>query len=162
MNFTTADLWDDHANELSCLSPIFRHYGKRTAFAGKIVTLKLYEDNTLVRETLGENGKGKVLVVDGGGSLRCALVGDRLAQKAIDNGWEGVIIYGCIRDSAIINTMNIGIKAMNTCPVKSIKRGVGLKGEFLDFAGVTIQPDAYIYADSDGVLVSDKWFIFKS
>ena len=102
-NFTTADLWDEHFIDLICLDPIFKHFGKRTCFSGEIVTLKLHEDNSLVRETLSENGQGKVLVIDGGGSMRCALVGDRLAQKAIDNQWEGIIVYGCIRDLSLIH-----------------------------------------------------------
>ena len=159
MNFATADLWDDYSSQLKCFSPIFQSFGTKTCFAGEVVTLKLHEDNSLVRETLGEDGKGKVLVVDGGGSLRCALVGDRLAQKAIDNGWEGIIVYGCIRDSAVINQMPIGIKALNTCPVRSIKRGVGLKNEVVKFGGVTLAPDAFIYSDLDGILVSDKWLV---
>lgn len=157
MKFATADLWDDHAAYLQCLTPIFQHYGAKKYFAGQIVTIKLHEDNSLVRETLSTSGAGKVLVVDGGGSLRCALVGDRLAQKAIDNDWEGVIVYGCIRDSAVINEMNVGIKALNTTPVKSIKRGVGLKDEVVHFAGVQLKPNDYLYADEDGIVVSEKW-----
>lgn len=157
--FATADLCDDHIDQLECLDPIFQPYGKKTAFAGEIITLKLHEDNTLVRETLGTNGKGKVLVVDGGGSLRCALVGDRLAQLAIDNEWSGIIVYGCIRDSAVINQMEVGIKALNTCPVKSIKRGVGLKNEIIKFAGVTMKAGDYLYADADGILVSREWLL---
>jgi len=159
MQFQTADLWDEHAAQLQCLTPIFKQYGKKECFAGKAITLKIFEDNSLVREILGTDGRGKVLVVDGGGSLRCALVGDRLALKAIENGWEGIIVYGCIRDSAIIKSMDIGIKAINTCPVKSIKRGVGLKGEILKFAGTTITPTDYIYSDVDGVLVSADWLL---
>ena len=159
MEFATADLCDDFAQEVTCLTPLFQHYGTKSAFAGEVVTLKLHEDNTLVREVLNEDGKGKVLVVDGGGSLRCALVGDRLAQKAIDNGWEGVVVYGCIRDSKVINAMNVGIKALNTCPVKSIKRNVGLKNETVHFAGVIIQPGQFIYADEDGILVSDRFLL---
>ena len=159
INFSTADLWDEHSEKLHCLSPIFQQYGKRECFAGQAYTLKLYEDNSLVRETLGKDGKGKVLVIDGGGSLRCALVGDRLAQKAIDNRWEGILIYGCIRDSKIIQTMNIGMKALNTCPVKSMKRGVGLEQEVLHFAGAIIAPNSFVYADSDGVLISDTWLL---
>ncbi|MEM6320334.1 MAG: ribonuclease E activity regulator RraA [Bacteroidota bacterium] len=159
MQFTTADLWDDHPNQLICLTPLFQNYGKKPCFGGEIVTVKLHEDNSLVRETLGENGQGKVLVVDGGGSLRCALVGDRLAQKAINNGWEGIVVYGCIRDSAVINQMDIGIKALQTCPVRSIKRGVGLKGEVLRFAGAVLRPGQFIYGDADGLLVSENWLI---
>ena len=95
-------------------------------------------------------------MVDGGGSLRCALVGDRLAQLAIDNGWSGIVVYGCIRDSAVINEMGIGIKAMNTTPRKSIKRGEGQQDIEVRFAGITINPGDYIYSDNDGIVVADR------
>lgn len=156
MPVVTADLWDAHAPDLQLLNLPLRSFGKKTNFFGEIVTLKLYEDNTLVRKVLGEPGQGKVLVVDGGGSQRCALVGDNIAQLAMDNGWEGIVVYGCIRDSSVINTMDIGIKAVGTCPVKSIKRNVGLKGETLLIAGTSIQQGHYLYSDADGVLLSAK------
>jgi len=159
MNFQTADLWDDYASQLTCLTPIFKSFGQKSSFAGKVVTLKLFEDNSLVREQLSKDGTGKVLVVDGGGSLRCALVGDRLAQKAMDNHWEGIIVYGCIRDSMIINQMNVGIRAVNTCPVRSIKRGEGQEGLVVRFAESVIKPGNYIYADADGVVVSEEWLL---
>ena len=95
-------------------------------------------------------------MVDGGGSLRCALVGDRLAQLAIDNGWSGIIVYGCIRDTAVINEMEIGIKAINTIPRKSIKRGEGQMDIEVSFSGVTIKPGDYIYSDNDGIVVADR------
>jgi len=155
-NFQTADLWDEYSNELSCATPIFKSFGKKTSFWGEITTLKLFEDNSLVRKQLETKGDGKVLVVDGGGSLRCALVGDRLAQLAIDNNWRGVIVYGCIRDSRIIDTMNIGIRAINTNPVKSIKRNTGELDIEVKFAGIQFVPGAYIYVDEDGILVSKK------
>ncbi len=155
-DFQTADLYDEHGNEVTIATPMFKDYGSKNCFGGEIVTIKCHEDNSLVRETLGSDGTGKVMVVDGGGSLRCALVGDRLAQKAIDNGWEGIVVYGCIRDSRLINDMEIGIKALNTNPQKSIKRGVGLLNENLQFGGVSFQPGRFIYAAEDGVLVSSK------
>ena len=155
-DFQTADLYDEHGGSVSILTPMFKHYGNKNCFGGEIVTIKCHEDNSLVRETLGTDGNGKVMVIDGGGSLRCALIGDRLAQKAIDNGWSGIIVYGCIRDSRLINKMGIGIKALNTNPQKSIKRGVGLLNENVQFGGVGIQPGHFIYADEDGVLVSAK------
>ncbi len=155
-NFQTADLSDLHPNDLNCVSPIFKSFGKKTSFWGEITTLKLFEDNSLVRKQLETNGRGKVLVVDGGGSLRCALVGDRLAQLAIDNQWEGIVVYGSIRDSKIINTMNVAIKALNTCPIKSIKRNIGEENISVKFAGIQFIPGNFIYADEDGILVSDK------
>jgi len=155
-NFQTADICDEHMEVVSCAHPIFKSFGKKTSFWGQVVTIKLFEDNSFVRKQLETNGKGKVLVVDGGGSTRCALVGDRLAQLAIDNQWEGILVYGCIRDSKIINQMKVGIRAINTSPIKSIKRNVGEQNIILKFAGVHFIPDNYIYVDDDGILVSDK------
>lgn len=156
MDFSTADLYDDHSDQVVCVEPMFRSYGATSRFWGPITTLKVYEDNSLVRETLAQPGQGGVLVVDGGGSLRCALVGDRLAQLAIDQGWHGMVVYGCIRDSAIIDEMPIGVRALNTTPVKSVKRGVGLRDEVVVFGGVTFHPGAYLYADRDGILLSEQ------
>ncbi len=156
MEIVTADLWDKYAQELTLLNVDFRHFGVKTNFAGEVVTLKLYEDNTYVRKLLAEPGAGKVLVVDGGGSRRCALVGDNIAKLAMDNHWEGIIVYGCIRDSQVINDLQVAIKAIGTCPVKSIKRDVGIVGEELIIAGTKINPGQYVYADMDGVLLSNQ------
>lgn len=152
--FTTADLGDEHGTLLSCVDPIFNHFGNKKTFSGKISTLKLFEDNSLVRQQLELDGKGKVLVIDGGGSLRCALVGDQLATLAIQNNWEGIIVNGCIRDSELINLMNIGIKALNTCPIKSVKRNQGEVNIPVKFGGVTFISDDSIYVDADGILIS--------
>lgn len=158
MTFKTPDLCDKYEDQLGntvrVVAPMFQRYGARNAFSGEIVTLKLHEDNTLVREAFAEAGKGKVLVIDGGGSLRCALVGDQLAILAQKNGWEGVVVYGCIRDSGDINGIDIGVRALNTHPQKSIKKGVGDKNIAVTFGGVTFKPGEYLYADEDGVLVS--------
>jgi regulator of ribonuclease activity A len=160
MSFKTPDLCDEFESELGqslrVVAPMFQRYGARSSFCGEIVTLKIFEDNSLVREAFGESGKGKVLVIDGGGSLRCALVGDQLAILAAKNGWEGVIVYGCIRDSADINGIDIGMRALNTHPQKSIKKGVGDRNIAVTFGGVTFNPGEWIYADDDGVLVSAK------
>ena len=156
MEIICADLWDEHADSLTLLNTEFKHFGQKDNFAGQIMTLKIYEDNTFVRKLLSEDGTGKVLVVDGGGSRRCALVGDRIAQLAMDMNWEGVIVYGCIRDSKVIDTMDVGIKAVGTCPVKSIKRNVGIAGEDLIIDGCKIRQNDYIYADRDGVLLSEE------
>jgi len=158
MNFKTPDLCDAFEAELGkslrVVAPMFKCYGARPAFSGQIVTLKLFEDNTLVRTLFSEDGKGKVLVIDGGGSMRCALVGDQLALLAHKNGWEGVIVYGCIRDSADINAIDIGVRALDTHPQRSVKKGAGERDLALSFGGVTFNPGEYIYADEDGVLVS--------
>jgi regulator of ribonuclease activity A len=152
--FTTADLWDEHETVLSCVDPIFNHFGNKKVFSGKITTIKLFEDNSLVRKQLESDGKGKVLVIDGGASLRCALIGDQLAALAIQNNWEGIIVNGCIRDSQVINSMNIGIKALNTSPVKSVKRNIGEIAIPVKFGGITFISGDYIYADADGILLS--------
>lgn len=154
MEFQTADLYDDHGDNLQVATPMFKSYGKLSAFGGAIVTIKCHEDNSLVREELGKDGSGKILVVDGGGSLRRALVGDRLAEKGIKNNWKGIIVFGCIRDSKLINEMDIGIRALNTNPAKTVKRGVGLLNEVVNFANVTFTPGHFVYADEDGIVVS--------
>ncbi|MBK7898856.1 MAG: ribonuclease E activity regulator RraA [Azonexus sp.] len=160
MSFETADLCDQYEAELGTtvrvVAPMFRSYGGRPAFAGQIVTLKLFEDNSLVREALGEDGRGKVLVVDGGGSQRCALVGDQLAVLARKNGWEGIVVYGCIRDSAAIGEVDLGVRALATHPQKSIKKGVGDRNLAVTFGGVNFRPGEWLYADADGVVVADR------
>ena len=163
MTFKTPDLCDEFEAELGktvrVVAPMFQRYGGRNSFSGEIVTLKVFEDNSLVREAFAENGQGKVLVIDGGGSLRCALVGDQLAILAQKNGWEGVVVYGCIRDSADINGIDIGVRALNTHPQKSIKKGVGDRNIAVTFGGVTFNPGDHLYADEDGVLVSSRVLI---
>ncbi|MBT7127307.1 MAG: ribonuclease E activity regulator RraA, partial [Candidatus Thioglobus sp.] len=118
-----------------------------------IHTIKCFEDNSLVREVLDTNGQGRVLVVDAGGSKRCAMLGDQLAAKAVKNNWSGVIIYGLIRDSEMINEMPIGVRALGTHPLKSIKKGLGEVGLTLCFSGVNFIPGDYLYADQDGIIV---------
>lgn len=157
--FTTADLWDENPKLFQCANPIFQSFGSKKAFSGKITTLKVFEDNSLVRQQLETKGKGRILVIDGGGSLRCALVGDRLASLVIKNNWSGIIVNGCIRDSQLINQMDVGIRALNTCPVKSIKRNLGENDIPVKFAGATFVPDQYAYVDTDGILLSKQSFI---
>ena len=155
MDFKTADLLDDNEDKaLQVVQPGFHNFGGRNKFSGEIVTLKIHEDNSLVRELVAIDGKGKVLVVDGGGSTRCALLGDMLAEKAVKNGWNGIIVYGLIRDSVDIGKMDIGVKALGTLPLKSVKRGFGVKGEPVHFHDVTFTPDQYVYSDEDGIVVS--------
>lgn len=158
MTFKTPDLCDEFESELGrslrVVAPMFKRYGGRAAFSGRIATLKLFEDNSLVRTAFAEDGKGKVLVIDGGGSLRCALVGDQLAILAQKNGWEGVVVYGCIRDSVDIGGIDIGVRALDTHPQKSIKRNIGERDLAVTFGGVTFHPGEHLYADEDGILVS--------
>ncbi len=154
MSFLTTDLYDAHEGRVAVLEPMLKSYGGKPRFCGQVVTLKLYEDNTLVREMLAEPGAGKVLVVDGGGSKRCALLGDQIAELAVKNQWEGVVIYGCIRDSVAIAALPLGVRALDTNPKKSVKRNEGTRDLVLNFAGVDFTPGHWLYADEDGVLLS--------
>ena len=156
MSFATADLYDEHEENLQIATPMFNSYGGKKSFSGPASTVKVFEDNSLVRAALEEQGNGRVLVVDGEGSLRCALVGDMLAVLGKDNGWQGIVVYGCIRDSAVIADIDIGVKALNTNPRKSVKKGVGERDVRVVFADVTINPGDYIYADEDGIIISDS------
>ena len=156
MSKATADIYDEFGDRVQVALPMFNDYAQKRKFSGPVSTIKVYEDNSLVRAALEKAGNGRVLVVDGGGSLRCALVGDMLAKLGEDNGWEGIIVYGCIRDSAVIATMNIGVKALNTNPKKSVKKGVGAVDIPLEFADVRFVPGSHIYADEDGILVANE------
>lgn len=156
MSFATADLYDEHEEKLQIATPIFNDYGGKKSFSGPASTVKVFQDNSLVRAALEEPGEDRVLVVDGKGSLHCALVGDMLAILAKDNGWQGIIVFGCIRDSSVIADIDIGVKALNTNPRKSIKKGIGERDVRVVFADVTINPGDYIYADEDGVVISSE------
>ncbi|MDP2171522.1 MAG: ribonuclease E activity regulator RraA [Rhodocyclaceae bacterium] len=159
MPLSTADLCDAHEDllndgQLRVVESMFLSYGERAAFNGPIATLKLFEDNGLVRQALEGPGNGRVLVIDGGGSLRRALVGDQLAALALKNGWGGIVVNGCIRDALAIGAMDIGILALDTHPRKTAKKGQGESNVAVTFGGVTFRPDEWLYADEDGVLVS--------
>lgn len=156
MHFKTADLCDAHSHKVQIVTPGLISYGGKSQFCGRIVTLKLFEDNSLLRDLLNDAGDDRVIVVDGGGSMRCALLGDMLASKAVQNGWNGLVINGCIRDSAEINNMDIGIKALGTHPLKSVKKGVGEKSLPVNFACVEFRSGNYLYADEDGILVAQE------
>ncbi|MDX1633395.1 MAG: ribonuclease E activity regulator RraA [Marinobacter sp.] len=155
MPIVTPDICDDHP-EVQVVDPGFRNYGGVEAFGGPIVTVKCFEDNSLVKELVAEPGKGRVMVVDGGGSKRCALLGDMLAEKAADSGWAGLIIYGCVRDVDVVGKTSLGVQALGSHPRKSNKRGVGEQDIPVTFAGVTFQPGHYVYADNNGIVVSEK------
>mgnify|MGYP006429471695 FL=1 len=151
---STADLYDDHADIVQVATPGLSHYGGVHAFGGEVATVHVHEDNVLMKEMLGTSGDGQILVVDGGASTWCALLGDRMAQRAIDNGWAGVIINACIRDSEEVATMPVGVMARGTSPRKSRKNGVGAKNVPVTVAGCLIAPGDYLYADADGILVA--------
>ena len=156
MPFATADLCDEFGAEVRVAEPLFRDWGGASSFAGPIETLRVFEDNALVRAALETPGRGRVLVVDGGGSLRSALVGGNLAALAHRNGWSGIVVHGCIRDAAEIAGTPLGVKALHAIPRKSARAGAGDRGVPVTFAGVTFVPGAHLYADRDGIVVSDR------
>ncbi|MFT7384516.1 MAG: regulator of ribonuclease activity A, partial [Urechidicola sp.] len=154
MDYSLPDLCDAYPDRVRVLAPLLRNFGARNSFAGQIVTIKCHEDNSLVAQQVAQPGAGQVLVVDGGGSLRCGLLGDNLALKAVQNHWQGIVIFGCLRDVDLIASMDLGVQALASHPLKSVKRQVGLLNEPVTFGGVTFVPGEYLYADSNGLLVS--------
>lgn len=148
------DLCDQHGDALQVADPLFHDFGGKLLFYGQAVTLSCYEDNSLVRELVNRPCQGRVMVIDGGGSLRRALLGDQLAIKAAEQGWEGIVIFGAVRDVGTLATLALGVKALAACPVKTEKLGQGELDAVVSFAGVTIHPGDYVYADLNGVLVS--------
>lgn len=158
VNFQTCDLCDAHKSEggaaFRVLPPVFHHYGGRRQFAGPVVTVKCFEDNSLVKQAVDSAGNGRVLVVDGGGSLRKALVGGNLAAAAARNGWAGVLVDGCVRDVAELRTAEVGIMALGLMPMPTEKRGEGQKDVPVMVAGVPVRPGEWLYADEDGVVVA--------
>lgn len=154
MHYLTPDLCDAYPELVQAMEPMFSNFGGRDSFGGQIVTIKCHEDNSRVKEQVALAGQGKVLVVDGGGSLRCALLGDQLAEQAAKNGWEGLLIYGCIRDVDVIAQIDLGVQALASHPKKTDKRGIGDLDVPVTFAGVTFRPGDWLYADNNGVIIS--------
>jgi regulator of ribonuclease activity A len=155
MKFATADLCDLSA-EAQVASPVFRDCGGVSSFHGPMTVLKVFEDNALIRTLLSEPGNGRVLVIDGGGSMRCALVGGNLARLAIDQDWRGIVVNGCVRDAAELQTLAIGIKALGTHPRRSEKGlHTGHRDRPVSFANVIFRSGQWLYADADGIVVSD-------
>lgn len=154
MMFSTADLCDRFPDRVRVLAPILRHYGARNRFAGPIATIKCFEDNVLIREAAVEEGRGRVMVIDGGGSLRSALVGDGIAEWARDHGWAGMIIYGCVRDTIALAKVDLGVMAIGVNPVTPGKRRVGMRDMPITFGDVRFVSGEYLYCDEDGVLVA--------
>lgn len=167
-NFVTCDLLDANPESQVCLPNIegksFHTFGGKDRFCGEIVTVKCFEDNSYVKSLLNSNGKdkdgnGKVLVVDGGGSMRCALLGDMIAQAAVDNRWAGVIVYGCVRDVDDMAKMDIGVMALGCIPRKSTRRDEGQTDIEISFGDLTLNSGMFVYADNNGIIASDKRLI---
>lgn len=152
----TTDICDEYPDDVEVAEPLLRQFGGRRQFSGPVTTIKVHEDNLLVRRAVEQPGEGRVLVVDGGGSTRRALLGDILAGLAADNGWAGIVINGCIRDSVDIAEIDVGVMALATVPRKSHKHGVGEIDVSVSFAGLTFRANRYVYADEDGLLLAHK------
>jgi len=148
------DLCDANEEIVRVAEPIFSSFGGRVAYGGVIETVKCFEDNSLVADCVGERGEGRVLVVDGGGSRRCALVGDNLAARAAANGWQGIIVFGCVRDVDDLARIDVGVHALAAHPLRSVKQGVGERHRVVTFASVSFVPGQYVYADRNGIVVA--------
>ena len=163
--FVTCDLLDDHPDkDIQVVTPsldgrFFKSYGARKTFGGQIVTVKCFEDNSRVKELLATDGTNKVLVVDGGASMRCALMGDMIAESAVQNHWNGVVIYGCVRDVDAIAELDLGVHALAAIPQKSNRKGIGEVDVNLYFGGVTFKSGDFIYADNNGIVVATEQLV---
>ncbi|EGQ7997276.1 ribonuclease E activity regulator RraA [Vibrio vulnificus] len=156
MEYNTSALCDIYMDQVDVVEPMFSNFGGRASFAGQITTVKCFEDNALIRETLEQDGVGRVLLVDGGGSLRRALLDGELAAIAEENEWEGIVVYGCVREVDDLEDMNIGIQALASIPVGAATQGVGEVDVPVNFGGVTFLPEDYLYADTTGIILSQE------
>jgi regulator of ribonuclease activity A len=154
-DWATCDLYDEFGEQARVIGSDLADFGGRPKFMGAAVTIKCFEDNSLIRSAVQSPGAGRVLVVDGGQSRRCALLGDMLAKDAVANGWAGLIIDGCVRDTVELKQLDIGIKARGTNPRKSIRSGQGERDLEVEVAGIPIRPGDAIFSDSDGIIVLD-------
>ncbi|MGY6629465.1 MAG: ribonuclease E activity regulator RraA [Wenzhouxiangella sp.] len=156
MTLSTPDLCDQHPERVRVVTGLhWRSFGGNARFHGTIETVRCFEDNSRVKEALAEPGEGRVLVVDGGGSLRHALIGDLIAGSAAEHGWAGVVIHGACRDVEVLRDIPIGLLALGSVPIKSVRRGEGERGVAINFGGVRFQPGEYLYADANGIIVAD-------
>ncbi|MDD1784070.1 putative 4-hydroxy-4-methyl-2-oxoglutarate aldolase [Enterovibrio sp. ZSDZ35] len=149
------DLCDEFEGTVTWVPIQWQDYGGKHIFSGKVETLRCYEDNSMVRELVASPGEGRILVIDGHGNLNRALLGDLLAEKAVKNGWNGVVVYGAVRDAAALSGMPLGVKALGVCPIKTEKKGKGEIGASLRIGGILIESGNYLYADKNGVVVSE-------
>jgi len=154
--WSTSDLYDAHEAELQVAQPMFKSFGGRARFSGSIATVRCHEDNSHVKEQLNTDGGGRVLVVDGSGSPRCALLGDLIAASAVKFGWAGVIIHGAVRDVEALEKMELGVYALYSTPRRSVRRDEGQVGVIVSFAGVVFEPGAYVYVDRTGIVVGAR------
>ncbi|OBX89995.1 ribonuclease E activity regulator RraA [Haemophilus sp. CCUG 66565] len=156
MFIDTSELCDLYAEQVDVVEPIFSSFGGVSNFYGKVTTVKCFENNGLIAEVLEENGEGRVLVIDGGGAVRRGLIDAELAQLAVDNGWEGIIVYGAVRQIQQLENLDIGIHALAPIPVSADESSVGESDIPVNFGGVTFFPEDYIYADLTGIILSQE------
>jgi regulator of ribonuclease activity A len=153
MDISTADLYDKYGERTRVVAPALVHFGGRRRFQGEVVTIQCFEDNSRIRETVSTPGAGRVLVIDGGGSTRCALLGDMMGQRALSQGWVALVIFGCVRDSVGLATLELGVMALATTPRRSGTNGKGEVGVPVDLAGTPCNPGDFLFADPDGLLL---------
>jgi regulator of ribonuclease activity A len=151
---TTCDLCDEYPSLVHVAEPLFHSYGGRSRFSGCISTIRCREDNSRFRELIVQDGAGRVIVIDGGGSLRRALVGDQLAAIALSNGWQGIVVHGAVRDAEALADLPLGVFALGLCPMRPANDGVGEQGIIVRFAGISFEPGHYLYADRNGIVVA--------
>jgi len=156
MQYNTSELCDMYLDSVDVVEPMFANFGGRNSFGGEVTTVKCHEANGLIRDIVARNGEGKVLIVDGGGSLRRALVDLEIAEIALDNGWEGIVVFGCIRDVDFIDELEIGLQALASIPVLAGDNTDGEMDTPVNFGGVTFLPEDHIYADSTGIILSPE------
>ncbi|RCU45133.1 MULTISPECIES: ribonuclease E activity regulator RraA [Corallincola] len=154
MEYNTSELCDIYLDSVDVVEPMFASYGGRSSFGGQVTTIKCFEDNGLIRDAVQEDGSGRVLLIDGGGSLRRALVDAEIAETATDNGWEGLVVYGCIRDVDAVGEFELGVQALASIPVGADGESIGEVDVAVNFGGVTFLPEDHLYADTTGVLLS--------
>lgn len=156
MEYNTSELCDIYIDMVDVVEPLFSNYGGRSSFGGEITTIKCFEDNSLIYQAVQEPGAGKVLLVDGGGSLRRALIDAEIAEMAVENEWEGIVVYGCVREVQALEELEIGIQALGSIPVGAEQQEIGERDVPVNFGGVTFLPEDHLYADSTGVILSPE------
>ena len=156
MNYNTSLLCDIYAETIDVVEPLLTNFGGRSSFAGEVVTIKCFESVGLIYKALEENGAGKVLLIDGGGSIRRALINANIAEFAVENGWEGIVVNGCVREIDALEELDIGIQAITAIPVGAADNEIGDINVPVNFAGVTFLPEDILYADSTGIIISPE------
>lgn len=156
MEYNTSELCDTYGDLVDVVEPMFTNFGGLSSFGGQIITVKCFEDNGLIQELVQQSGLGKVLLIDGGGSLRRALIDISIAEQAMENDWEGIICYGCVRDVDALSELELGIQALTSIPVGADSEGAGEQDLAVNFGGVTFLPEDHVYADNTGVILSSE------